>query len=329
MRRTERLRENIHLERSVELQRTWVELSADGPALSVEVSQPVEPTQRPPVLLVHGLAQNRFTWRISQRSLVGALVEAGYPVLNLELRGHGLSRSYGSGNAERFHDYVDDVVRVVRACEVAPFAMGHSLGGGVLVGASAEVRFAGIVHLAGVYHFARHNRVLRGIARLSLELEQVLTVGGIRVSTGWAGDVLGRLYALTDVAGYGLPLAGWVPGSLERPLLEERLSLGFDWTSLEVWMEMSRWARGAPFPYAEGWRTTDVPLLVMAGDLDPLVPPSDAVVCFDESGSSDKAWQPFDLWEHDVHFGHIDLLLGHQAPDIVWPAITSWLDARG
>src|SRR5688572_9129836 len=62
----------------------------------------------PPVLLVHGFAQNRYSWHTSRRSMSAWLAERGFDVWTLELRGHGLSRQ-ASGperpvGAERFGD---------------------------------------------------------------------------------------------------------------------------------------------------------------------------------------------------------------------------------
>ena len=91
---------------------------------------------------------------------------------------------------------------------------------------------------------------------------------------------------------------------------------------------MSRWALGEPLAWREAFRRTDLPLLVVWGDLDPLVTELDALACFNESGSSDKQWIRFDAFEHGAHFGHVDLILGRKAPDIVWPTLREWLVAR-
>jgi alpha-beta hydrolase superfamily lysophospholipase len=277
---------------------------------------------------VHGFAQNRFSWRLSRRSFVAHLAAEGFEVLNFELRGHGLSREYGAGNASEFHEYVLDAQRVVRRCARPPFVVGHSLGGAVGIGVATETELAGLVHLAGVYGFASRNRTLRALAHATLAWEPWLRSLPVNVSTGWAGDVISRLYAVTDIAGYGAPIAGWAPDSIERDLLDERLSLGFDWTSLAVWLQMSRWATGEPLAYREAFGTTDVPLLVIAGDNDPLVRPGDARDCFEGSGSTDKELLIFDPFEHQVHWGHIDLIVGRLAPDEVWPRITAWLTDR-
>ncbi|MCB9678712.1 MAG: alpha/beta hydrolase [Alphaproteobacteria bacterium] len=319
--------EVVHGDRLVTVEREWLCLE-DGPPLAVERTVRKGGPTRPPVILVHGFAQNRFTWRISGRSMVAALADAGYEVLSLELRGHGLSRELGSGNATEFTEYIEDLERVVAICDRPPFAIGHSLGGAVVVGAASRVELAGVVPIAGVYTFATRNPTLRALGRLTLAAEPALRASPVRMSTGWAGRLLGRLYSVTDIAGYGFPISGWVPGSIERELLEERLELGFDWTSVEVWIEMSRWANGAPVPGAEAFRGVDVPLLVIVGDADPLVRPADAKNCFEASGSADKQLVVMDAFHHRVHWGHVDLILGKDAPELVWPQIIDWLDRR-
>ena len=322
--------ERIHADREVRLRRQTLRVGgeAENPPLAIERTTLPEGPRRPPVILVHGFAQNRYTWRLSKRSLSGHLAEAGYDVLNLELRGHGNSRAYGSGNARNFGEYVSDLVRVIEGCERPPFVIGHSLGGGVGVGAVTEAKVAGLVHIAGVFGFASQNRVIRTAARASVKAADALRLRGLRMSTGPAGRLVGRLYGLADATGYGFPLSGWAPGSIEQDLVEERLELGMDWTSAEVWLQMCRWALGEPFEYADAFRENRTPLLVIAGSADPLLHPHDARRCYDGSGSPDRTFIVFDPFEHEVHWGHLDLLIGRRAPDIVWPQILGWLNER-
>src|SRR5262245_30265595 len=46
------------------------------------------------VLLLHGFAQNRYTWHTSQRSFSAYLADEGFDVFAGELRGHGRSRHF-------------------------------------------------------------------------------------------------------------------------------------------------------------------------------------------------------------------------------------------
>src|SRR5688500_10899044 len=115
-------------------------------------------------------------------------------------------------------------------------------------------------------------------------------LGALNVRTQLAGRLLARLYSVSDIAGYAFPISGWAPGSMEEDLLRERLKLGFDWTSANVWFDMARWGATGRFDYAEAWQKTDVPLLVVGGDLDHLMLPDDARTAYDHSGSRDRTW---------------------------------------
>jgi pimeloyl-ACP methyl ester carboxylesterase len=196
------------------------------------------------------------------------------------------------------------------------------------IGLATEAKLAGLVHLAGIYTFATTNRTLRALGRLTLAWEPLLRLAPVRLHTRWSGDLIARLYAITDVMGYGAPIAGWAPESIERELLAERLVEGFDWTSVEVWLQMSRWAQGEPLSYREAFARTDVPLLVVVGDADPLVREQDARSCLAGSGSTDKELVVFDAFEHGGHWGHVDLILGRRAPEVVWPKLADWMLAR-
>ncbi|HHO51174.1 MAG TPA: alpha/beta fold hydrolase, partial [Deltaproteobacteria bacterium] len=183
------LDEVIHLDARISVQREWLCLPAgpEGPPLAVERTVQLCGASAPPVILIHGFAQNRYTWRLSTRSLCGFLAARGHEVLNVELRGHGLSRDWGSPSALDFHDYVQDVGRVARRCAAPPFVVGHSLGGAVGIGLATSVPLRGLVHLAGVYGFASHNHTLRALAWLTRAWEPVLRRAPLRVRTRLAG----------------------------------------------------------------------------------------------------------------------------------------------
>ena len=152
------LDEVVHRERVVRVRRQQLRLPAEGdePPLVVERTEATGGAHLPPVVLVHGFCQNRYSWRVSRRSLVAHLAAEGFDVISVELRGHGLSREAGAGNASRFADYVRDVQRVVERLD-RPFVVGHSLGGAVGVGVATRAELAGLVHLAGIYTFASRN----------------------------------------------------------------------------------------------------------------------------------------------------------------------------
>lgn len=280
----------------------------------------------PKVVLVHGFAQNRYTWHTSRRSFSSWLAGEGFDVYNLELRGHGRSRSTGS--PERFHDYVMDVPVLAEALGEPAFWIGHSLGGAVVYAGATVAPMRGVIGIGALFRFARANRALQLLCRLS-DLTRVRPLlGAMNVRTRLAGKLLGQLYGISDIAGYAFPISGWAPGSIEPDLLAERLERGFDWTSMHVWMDMARWGTSGRFDYEEAWGQTRVPLLVIAGDLDHLMLPEDARAAYDLSGSPDRTLVLLDDYGTGVHWGHLDLVLGKHAPQHVWPLIRDWMRAR-
>ena len=289
---------------------------------------------RSPVLLVHGFAQNRYTWHTSHRSWASGMARHGFDVWNLELRGHGRSRPDGQLGAEAFSDYVDDVCAVARALPGPAFMVGHSLGGATIYGAATELYGTeraplGVVGIGAVYSFGRGNPLLKAAGVVTHTLsERIPGLSRIQIRSRGIGRAIGRVYGLADVIGYAAPVSGWWPGSVEPELLEERLAEGFDWTSVRVWQEMARWAATGEFDYDEAWRQTDVPLFVVLGDKDHLLPPEDGRVAYDRSGSSDKSMVVMSDGEHAVHWGHLDLVLGRLAPEHVWPRVEAWMQAR-
>jgi pimeloyl-ACP methyl ester carboxylesterase len=328
------VRQVVEGDHQVDLHRTVLRLDGDLPLFLVRKRLPAGPT-RPPVLLVHGFAQNRYSWHSSRRSVTAWLAERGWDTWNLELRGHGRSRKAGVQGAERFADYVQDVCLAAAALPGPAFWVGHSLGGTALYAAAAELSVQGgplprgVIGIGAIYRFGQANPALGLLGRLTHGLRDAPVMSALQVRTRLFGHALARLYGLTDVAGYGFPISGWWPGSLEPEILQERLARGFDWTSVKVWQEMSRWAATGQFEWDQAWSHTDVPLLVIAGDRDRLMPPRDAKVAFDRSGSRDKTWLLFDDWQHQVHWGHLDLVMGRHASAVVWPAMQEWMAARG
>lgn len=280
----------------------------------------------PKVVLVHGFAQNRYTWHSTGRSMSAWLASKGFDVYVLELRGHGNSRATGSPDS--FADYIADAESVASALGEPAFWVGHSLGGAVSYALATRAAVRGIVGIGAVYRFGQTNRVIHWLARASHLANARGALGAVNVRTRIAGQLLGKLYGITDIAGYAFPVSGWAPGSVEAPLLAERLERGFDWTSLHVWLDMARWASGAELEYEAAWRTTDVPLFVITGDLDHLMPPVEAREAFDESGSLDRTLLELEPWSTGHHWGHLDMISGKVAPKHVWSPILSWLGSR-
>lgn len=280
----------------------------------------------PPVVLVHGFAQNRYTWHHSIRSFSAWLAARGFDVYNLELRGHGRSRA--NDIPEHFSDYVSDAELVANVIGMPAFWIGHSLGGAVSFAVATKVPVRGVVGIGALYQFAQANRFLNALCKISTLARGKRIFGNVSIRTRLAGQVLGRLYGITDIAGYAFPISGWAPGSVEPELLAERLERGFDWTSIHVWLDMARWGSGEDIEFRAHWRQNQASLLVISGDLDALMPPEDARAAFDESGSSDKTLLELEPWTTGLHWGHLDLVSGIHAPEHCWEPIRAWMATR-
>ncbi len=299
--------------------------------------------RRGAVLLIHGFAQNRYTWHLSTRSFVNYLANQGLDIYNLELTGHGRSREFGTSPATGFDDYIDDAAAVIRAVTAwsgvaRTFILGHSLGGAVCYAVAPRVadHVAGIVTLAGVFRFGS-NPMTRRIAKYLDSLRRVEPMirklrAGV-FSRGVGKLIAGRVHAADELS-WTFPMAGWVPGSTEPDVLRERLVRGFDWTGIGVFLTMMSWAGDARFEdaegrsYEDGFVAMDVPLLVIAGDRDRLLPPADARPAYDLSGSSDKTYKLFSPVREEVHWGHLDIVMGKDAPRFVWPYVADWIVER-
>jgi pimeloyl-ACP methyl ester carboxylesterase len=326
----------------ITLKKQVVELGGDAPLCMVRKHAVGGPT-RPPVMLVHGFAQNRYSWHLSGRSVTAWLAAQGWDTWNLELRGHGRSRKPDADRtgtvpgAESFADYLDDVNRAHAAIPGRAFWVGHSLGGAALYGAATQAcapgspeasRPRGVIGLGAMYNFGGHNWLIKLMCGITHSLRDTELMQNLQVRTRMAGHLLSKGYGISDIAGYTFPISGWWPGTFEPELLEERLVRGFDWTSVKVWQEMSRWSAEGRFDLDEDWAHTDVPLMVVLGDKDHLIPPGDGRGAYDRSGSSDRTLLILDDYNHETHWGHLDIILGKLATTHVWPAIHSWMADR-
>ena len=86
------------------------------------------------------------------------------------------------------------------------------------------------------------------------------------------------------------------------------------------WAAQKRFG-GEERDYVEKFEAMNLPLLIVSGANDDLAPPASVRPAYERSRSKDKTYRTAPL-------GHIDLLVGRDAPLATWPMITSWLDKR-
>ncbi|WP_297837676.1 alpha/beta hydrolase [Pseudomonas sp.] len=87
----------------------------------------------PPVILLHGGGQTRHSWRRLGRTLI----DSGYQVINLDMRGHGDS-AYSLEGDYSLDAFIEDLKAVVNTLDHPPVLIGASLGGAVSLLACGE-----------------------------------------------------------------------------------------------------------------------------------------------------------------------------------------------
>lgn len=213
-------------------------------------ANPAGPMRSVSVLLVHGICLGAWVW---QDNFMPYLAERGFPAYALSLRGHGKSEGAERIKQWKLSDFSDDIAWAVREIGGPVVIVGHSMGGGV---AQYYLRQGG--KSAGLVLMA--SAPPHGLMRASLSMYN-------RNPSLWE-ELLkarhGRLDRIDlDIVERGLlsqPLAGE-----ERKRLLRRLSE----PAMQASIELMGWLPIAPLPWAVP------PLMVMGGERDDLVPPTD------------------------------------------------------
>jgi polyhydroxyalkanoate synthase len=289
-------------------------------------------TTRAPILLVHGFGQNSHAWHLPSRSLANFLAREGYDVFNVDLRGHGRSRELSKHQAHSLTDYIrEDLPNAISEVRIHSggrpvFVVGHSLGGLVTYGAAPDLRdaLAGIVTIGSPYEFGSGSLALSAIATLFRAMSKAkVPVPRAGLPVSHFGGIMKKVRLIADGPLHPLPLRGWQAGAMEPFVLEQHLSLAFDRAGLGEMVELFEWSTKRPFGKRHGgpFEQVDKPLLVVGGTLDDLAPVASVRPAHERSASRDKTFRTFPL-------GHIDLLMGRDAPKTTWQLLASWLDAR-
>jgi alpha-beta hydrolase superfamily lysophospholipase len=295
---------------------------------------------RATVLLVHGYGQNRYAWHLPSRSFVNHLANAGFDVFNLDLRGQGRSRRFGGQRPRAVAEYIEeDLPRAFEEVRRTTgrddlFLVGHSLGGLISYAAAplATAFLRGLVTIGSPFHFTQGSGILRFLAGVVAMLDKAgIDVKDVPVPLRALGKSMHALRFYLESPLYPVKLRGWHAGAIEPEILAEHMKHAFDLASLPVMFSMFRWSDGAfggsqaqkidGLSYAERFERCTLPLLVIAGTGDDLAPPESVEPAYIVSRSPDKTYRELPL-------GHIDLLVGRDAPKSTWRMVERWLGER-
>lgn len=322
-------------------------ITDDGVPLIVTRKLPlIQKRNLTPVLLIHGLGQNRHFWDLTGRSFADYLVTQGYDVFIAELRGHGLSRANGAPYPKSFEEYVDyDIPALIdficrRTEHNKIYLVGHSLGGAICYGASSEMQrqLKGFVSICGPFNFGKGTKVIRPLAQAYTWMHRRLHVHAIfpqHLSIDVVGALTNRALPFLDNEKNRWFAPLWVPQTIEQPFLTNLLLKAFDRTGMPVFSTLLGWASEGRFlstnrqhDYEQSIRQITTPVLFLSADKDRVVPPEAIAGAYDKIGSVDRQWREFGKPEDHRHFGHMDIICGQDAPEKVWPVVRDWLLER-
>ncbi|WP_242392006.1 alpha/beta fold hydrolase [Anaeromyxobacter oryzisoli] len=297
----------------------------DGWDLALGRRRPVGPPRGPPVLLVHGIGVNRQTYEfgLARWSLADHLARAGFDCFSLDHRGHGASRP-GPGASRRWNldTYVRedlpaalDAIRRETGAEQVLY-VGHSQGG--IVGLAAcelcPERIAAIVTLGVPAHYDVQER-LRKLVTLRFTALGHLTRLAARMLAPFSGYWHPALFDLA------IQLRNVEPRVYRRMLANgiENLQPGVLSQFAAFIREDSFRSMDGAVDYRAGLEGCRQPALFVAAEKDGLAPPAVVQAAYRRWGG------PKEYVVVGQGFGHVDLLLGRTAPEVVYPLIERFL----
>lgn len=115
--------------------------------MALEVLTAGQPSERPPLLFVHGSFCGAWVWA---EHFLPYFAAAGWHCAALSLRGHGGSPERAGLDGYSLSDYVADVMETAKGFDRPPVLIGHSLGGMVAQRAACRMPAAGLALLAAV-----------------------------------------------------------------------------------------------------------------------------------------------------------------------------------
>jgi|GEM_PF-1039167 len=313
---------------------------------------------RYPVFCIPGLAETRFVLdQALGNSFVDYLALNGFDVYVVELRGHGKSRQ----TRERYDWNVQTFLKYdVPAClnrvlqesgQDKVLWVGHSMGGMLLL---AYLIHAGLAVDTELYDpNAIQAGVLVGSPVIFNQLSLIAFALLYRTSflerlpfmpTSFLSNLLSMFGMVLDSP---LTYHFWNYRNMEHKNKILYLKDGLDNISQGVMRDFMEYILKGDFVssdgkinYRENLYLVQKPLLIVSGSADPLATPESAGVIYDNISSQDKELRVFGTkgvmrrggqtikMKDRADYGHVDLTLGINSREDIWPYMLSWLRKR-
>jgi len=293
---------------------------------------------RHPVLLVHGLASNyrNMDFPIKDLSLAHYLSKAGFDCWIVDLRGSGLSKK---GTFTPYKWYFDDFL-----FQDLPAAVDTML---LLTGAK---KFHWIGHSLGgllafpFSNFYRNKKVIRSLVTIASPVTTTSRPGYFKITHRF--DRIIKLFprlpykTLSKMAARFVDLlmglednALFAKDNMTREILLAIMEHAVESVPTSLILQIHDWlnhnyfgSKDRKLDYMKSLSEVTMPVLMMAGSVDTFTPLADIRLAFRRLPSTKKTLMVFGKSRgHQNDYGHIDLVLGKNAPKEVYPHILSWL----
>jgi pimeloyl-ACP methyl ester carboxylesterase len=291
-----------------------------------------------PVLLVHGIASNRYNLDLTEDlSLARFLAQSGYDVWLVELRGRGLSMRPRLFSGVRydwsFDEYAERDLPAAAATVIAAtgaqrlhlvgFSTGALAAYAWLSDPHRALEVASLVSIGGPTSFKRSGRALSGRVIRSIRW----------MRHRW------MMRVLAPISGYWHPSPLQIihnpentDGKIQRRAMVNMIA-NFSRNEL---LQYSDWILNDVFrsidqrrDYRSELGRIQTPTLFLAGPRDVLAPPDAVKVTFESIGATDKQFFICSRAQGlRVNYGHFDLVMGREAPTEIFPMVLRWLDAH-
>jgi len=299
---------------------------------------------RLPVLLVHGLASNRHNldFPLREKSLAKYLWKKGWDTWIIELRGAGVSTKPRAWEWHSKRWNYDHYVRNDLPTAVAFILketrkprlhwIGHSMGG----------------FLAFSYLKTQSGRALKSVVAAGSPLTIEINPGYFKWTSYLNGllklipllpyRTLGKLLSIYGKWIYESELATlFVKENMDLKTIEVGAQVAIDDVSADVFLQVHKWFREKNLRSMDGNTSYNVepkkfktPLLMITGSKDPFTSSPAVREVFDQLACRKKKWVTFGRTQgHRSEYGHLDLIVGKNAPSEVFPLISNWLEKNG
>jgi pimeloyl-ACP methyl ester carboxylesterase len=321
-----------------EVEQILVPLPTPGHHVSITHHPPKHLRFRTPLILCHGLAVNRFNidlfddGRGSDRtSLARSLSREGFDVWCLELRGRGRAKVPAGADWSIDDEVREDVPAAIstvldRTGADRVLWVGHSKGGFLQIlfqarGHPLASKVAGLVAIGSPGTLQYQRRWLRFLVlpgklllaihgRIPLRLWAPVAVP-IASLIHWAGRRFDPVIAANDGPALTRILAS-LPADISRGVALQLLS----------WVAREDGALSTLDGQKDEFSRLSLPMLLIAGEKDYLVPPRAVAYVKEHASSKDVTFLVLE------GYGHGDLVVGTHAPNDVFPLVARWLEAR-